>query len=436
MAVLDFPANPVLNQEYNFPPFRYRWDGEKWRTIGTGANPVQTQIAEHRVEKDAHAIETITGLREELSALGGTPVLSVVWVQLRTEMWPGYVPADGQTLSRADYADAWEAVKNKKVPVVADSDWLTDTNARGAFTEGDGSTTFRIPDYNGKFAGSKGSCFLRGDGLNSGDWHGFVQGDAIREIEGTVAGVGGGYNRAYDLGMTGDGVFARQNTGGYDLGDIKGVQSPDTSKSSVMYFKASHVVPTAADNRPVNVTGCWAVKLAGAAQNAGQIDALALATQLANLDAKLSAPGLAFVYGLNEKTFPANSKTWISFQTTSIIKRNVSVPDNESFVIAKADTGIYKMTASLTAADSNSRQMPQVFGVVIRGGTVIAEKLILLGYTPTNGSGMQDNGFNTSSGSVYFSDIKVGDVLKFRLDATNNANVNLYHNGTLTIEEV
>lgn len=287
MAVLDFPANPILDQEYNFPPFRYRWDGEKWRTIGTGANPVQTQIAEHRVEPNAHAIETITNLREELSALGGTPVLSVVWVQKREAMWPGYVPADGQTLARADYADAYQAIAGGKVPTCTDEYWLDNPVGRGNFTEGDGSSTFRLPDYNGKFAGSLGAAFLRGDGLNSQIQNGLIQSDAIREIEGTFGGAGGGYNRAYDIGLVGDGAFARQNTSGYDLGDIKLLQAPIPEKATIIHFKASHVVPTADDNHPVNVTGCWAVKLVGSAQNAGQIDALTLISQLAAAQSKI-----------------------------------------------------------------------------------------------------------------------------------------------------
>lgn len=36
MAALDFPANPTDGQEYEFPPFTYKWDGEKWKTIKTG----------------------------------------------------------------------------------------------------------------------------------------------------------------------------------------------------------------------------------------------------------------------------------------------------------------------------------------------------------------------------------------------------------------
>lgn len=66
MAVLDFPINPTVGQEYDYPPFKYKWDGEKWRTVGTGANPVRELIDAHKIEPGAHTIETITNLNDEL----------------------------------------------------------------------------------------------------------------------------------------------------------------------------------------------------------------------------------------------------------------------------------------------------------------------------------------------------------------------------------
>lgn len=38
MTVMNFPANPTVGQTYDFGQYRYRWDGEKWSTIGSGFN--------------------------------------------------------------------------------------------------------------------------------------------------------------------------------------------------------------------------------------------------------------------------------------------------------------------------------------------------------------------------------------------------------------
>lgn len=40
MSELQFPKNPVVGQQYDFPPYRYYWDGTKWKTMGIGYNPV------------------------------------------------------------------------------------------------------------------------------------------------------------------------------------------------------------------------------------------------------------------------------------------------------------------------------------------------------------------------------------------------------------
>ena len=40
MSELQFPKDPIVGQEYDFPPYRYYWDGIKWKTKGIGYNPV------------------------------------------------------------------------------------------------------------------------------------------------------------------------------------------------------------------------------------------------------------------------------------------------------------------------------------------------------------------------------------------------------------
>ena len=40
MSELQFPKNPAVGQQYDFPPYRYYWDGIKWKTMGIGYNPV------------------------------------------------------------------------------------------------------------------------------------------------------------------------------------------------------------------------------------------------------------------------------------------------------------------------------------------------------------------------------------------------------------
>ncbi|MGL5012787.1 MAG: hypothetical protein ACRC6V_00640 [Bacteroidales bacterium] len=242
---------------------------------------------QNQVQRNAN---DIASLKLDVRNTAGTPVLSVAWVQLRTSMWLGHVASDGQLLKRADYPDAWEAIEAGKVPVVSDNDWNTSPSKRGCFTAGDGSTTFRVPDYNGKSDNSLGAMFQRGDGLNSAGVAGEIQGDAIRNIKGRF-GVNGGTS-SYGLDFT----AASTDSGPFLPADQQHSRSIPTNGASwvgsynrgTMWFDASRTVPTADDNHPVNVTGCWAIKLFGAVQNAGEIDAATLATQLAEAQSKIA----------------------------------------------------------------------------------------------------------------------------------------------------
>lgn len=219
---------------------------------------------------------------------GSDAVLDIKWLTTRSPMRTGYTPGDGQILQRALYPDAVAAIQAGLVPVCSDADWLDDPLKRGCFTLGDGATTFRVPDYNGKSAGSVGRIFLGGDGLNSAGTNGLIQGDAIRNIAGIIESAGSGLNRSYGIGFESvSGSFYKLSQNGFDLGPIASTQIRQVGLGSVG-FDASRVVPTAADNHPVNVTGCWAVKLFGAVQNAGSADAAALATAVASLASRIT----------------------------------------------------------------------------------------------------------------------------------------------------
>lgn len=244
-------------------------------TAGASTSAITT----HEAKVGAHAIEGVAGLRGELDAIkaaGGDAVLDVKWLATRTPMRTGYTAADGQTLSRSLYPDAFAAIQAGLVPVCTDAEWLADPTKRGCFTLGDGSTTFRVPDYNGMSVGSLGALLQRGDGLNSAGTDGVIQGDAIRNITGSIIGV----VNAITSGATGG--FSATNVG------LSNATPGSSSAVNTYTFDASRVVPTAADNHPVNVTGCWAIKLFGAAQNAGSADAAALATAIADLSARMS----------------------------------------------------------------------------------------------------------------------------------------------------
>lgn len=228
--------------------------------------------------------KAVDDLPELCAAVAGSPVLARAFVQERSAMWPGHTAADGQELEREHYPAAWAAIRDRKVPVCDDAEFLANPEMRGFFTEGNGVTTFRVPDYNGVMPDSLAAAFFRGDGKNSAGECGKVQADIIRNITGSISNNINGVDGRW-LGVdAGIGAFKPRNTSG-PVRDISTAGSDSSGRGGVD-FDASRVVPTGPENRPVAVTGCWAVKLFGVVQNVGEVDAMSLMTRVAGLEHK------------------------------------------------------------------------------------------------------------------------------------------------------
>jgi phage-related tail fiber protein len=81
----------------------------------------------------------------------------------------GMIEANGALLLRADYPDLWTWAQQANVALVSDATWLaTDI---GAYSSGDGSTTFRVPETRGEFIRG----FDNGRGVDSGRTIGSAQ---------------------------------------------------------------------------------------------------------------------------------------------------------------------------------------------------------------------------------------------------------------------
>lgn len=203
---------------------------------------------------------------------GMKPLLYVEFAPSRLIIQAGYAAADGQLLSRSTYADAFAQATAAGL-VVSDAAWLADPTKRGMYSSGDGSTTFRLPDYNGRFAGSLGAVFLRGDGALSAAVAGVIQRDSVK---------------AHDHSILASGRLSASVTG----------HPGRTAQSTVTFQQLSASPNIAVDNatsteggaetRPLNVTGCLVIKLFGAVVNVGAADAAQLASDYANLAATLS----------------------------------------------------------------------------------------------------------------------------------------------------
>lgn len=117
----------------------------------------------------------IAQLRDELQVIG-IPLAGVTWWGgARSAITLPRLPVDGQLLNRADYPELWTLVSSGGYPLITEADWQSTPLSRGSFSSGNGSTTFRMPDLNGKQTGSIGAVGLRGDGAFSAGEAGKLQ---------------------------------------------------------------------------------------------------------------------------------------------------------------------------------------------------------------------------------------------------------------------
>jgi len=247
--------------------------------------------------------------------MGMVPLFSVQWCPSRSAIWAGYVAADGQEIDKNLFPDADAGIQAGNVPVVAEATWQSTPTERGKFVATSSAGKFRLPDYNGKSVGSLGALFLRGDGSLSAAVNGAIQQDEIRS-----------HTHGLPVG-----------SGGFESLTFK--MAPDTQGNDLSGGQQSSAFG-GNETRPLNVTGCWVINLFGAVTNTGSADAAQLATDYANLVArvtsveatsdKITAPGEAPIFGC---------RAWVVFDGTTS-PPTVSGSGNIASV-TKSSTGVY-----------------------------------------------------------------------------------------------
>ncbi len=217
---------------------------------------------------------------------GGMPVGSIQpWGVSRATLPAGWIARDGQLLNRADWPDLWALVS---ASAVTDAVWLASPyTSRGKYSSGDGSTTFRMPDTNGKAADGLtiAAMYLRGDGKSSAGTAGLHVADQFQ---------------GFMLGDLTNPTYPNRKLKYYRSG-YGSINSDPTSITSPMLsdlnFSGTFDLNPVADRtngtprvgtetRPTTETVIWCTVGAGKATNPGSVDVTALATSVADIQSK------------------------------------------------------------------------------------------------------------------------------------------------------
>lgn len=126
-----------------------------------------------------------------IGALSGALVGSIGF-EARATARAGFLKLNGALLNRADYPALW-AYAQASGNLVTEADW--NANNWGAFSTGDGVSTFRIPEFRGEFI----RCFDDGRGVDASRKIGSYQADLIgtHSHAATAAAIGDHAHTAY-----------------------------------------------------------------------------------------------------------------------------------------------------------------------------------------------------------------------------------------------
>lgn len=193
-------------------------------SLGIPGSTVPGEALQHTMTEIINAITAagltpddadLTQLLQAIKQLG-TPIGSVLAYPIN-DVPVHCLECNGAVISRATYPELFAVIGT-------------------TYGEGDGSTTFKIPDFR--------DCFLRGANGTNAEAIGTAQGDAIRNIT-------AGLHTNHQLGLfdtLGASGAITLNTS--LLATVTG--STGNNYATGFDFDASRVVPTAIENRPVN----------------------------------------------------------------------------------------------------------------------------------------------------------------------------------------
>ncbi|MBC1185924.1 hypothetical protein HII27_09365 [Kluyvera sp. SCKS090646] len=224
---------------------------------------------------------------------GGGYIGQSWWHDMRSKIPDGCVAADGQQVDQSGpFADLYADVAAGNRPTTDEATWQADPTKRGCYVLNSSAGKMRLPDRNGVQSGSIKAPVLRGDGgtLTAGS----VQKSGVPNLTGdftritpsagpmNVDGVASGIFRRGAREATSPPTFfpAGSSGAGYPL-------EIDLSLGSDVYQNGL------TEARMNSLAGCFVIRYAGRAQNAGSLDAMTLSARMESINTDLLAKSVA-----------------------------------------------------------------------------------------------------------------------------------------------
>lgn len=236
-----------------------------------------------QLEADKDRFLCSDGTFKEVSSGTGLPVGATIPWNLPADTIPaGFVERSGQILQRAVWPGLWAKVQDASV---SDEQWKSNSVFRGCYSSGDGSTTFRMPDDNGKYdQRGVGGVTYRGYGLNSTGIVGMHQADQVQGMKHRTPVNGGGGN---STGL--NPMFGGDTNQSTQVGNVTVATGWTTYTAGAVSDGSNGTPRVGAETRMANSTVIWITMAAASASAPGEVNIPALATQVDNNAQRVTA---------------------------------------------------------------------------------------------------------------------------------------------------
>ena len=224
-------------------------------------------------------VRTVNGIEPDANGdvlVAGLPIGHEWWTS-NPNIPTGCLPLFGGTYSRTAYADLWSWVQTQGSYLISESEWQAKATANDGnvvfYSDGDGSTTFRVPSL---------KCHVQG--ANGVEEVGSYLAAGLPNITGSAQSTGGNDTAAFENTAgafdSEKGSYKPHSASSSKYANLSNIFSFDASLSNPIYGNSDTV-------QPPSVVGMWLVKAFGTVSNVGNQDIADVSAGLTRVENKM-----------------------------------------------------------------------------------------------------------------------------------------------------
>lgn len=235
--------------------------------------------------------------KAETDGKGGGYIGQSWWHDKRSKMPDGCVASDGQEVDQVGpFADLYADVAAGNRPTTDEATWQADPTKRNCYVLNSSAGKMRLPDRNGVQPGSIPAPSMIGDG--GGKVAGSVYKGALPNAKGRVSALS---DRSaplwFNAKVTPPFEVLARGEGGFPTYAYAPQDATSSGGDAQLGFNLSLSSSVFKDGvtavQPAGVVGCFVIRYAGRAQNAGSLDAMTLSARMESINTDLLAKSVA-----------------------------------------------------------------------------------------------------------------------------------------------